>query len=102
MSYYLSTGTILKYAIEITDPSGTLAPASTPLNIWVQMEDFFTVNQNPDVTPPSERITCFKDTPLFFKDPLDGENRLVTLEDDEMTIKSLNSEERFSTSLVQR
>ena len=32
------TGTLKKYAIEWTDPSGTLAPPSVPVNTWVQAE----------------------------------------------------------------
>ena len=98
-SYYLSTGTIEKYAIEWTDPSGTLASASTPLNAWVQMENFVTVMQNPDVTPSITPHTCLQGTPLVFKDQLDGDRKLVTLREDEVVITSLNSNERLPTSL---
>ena len=97
-SYKMSTGVIEKYAIEFTDPSGTLASASTPLNTWVQLENFVTI-MNPGVTPGTTPKNCIRGSPLVFKDLYDGDSKIVTLRGDQVTIMSSNTNERLSPSL---
>ena len=41
LKHELPSGVLEKYAIEWTDPSGTLAPPSVPVNTWVQAERIF-------------------------------------------------------------
>ena len=97
-SYRMSTGKIDKYAIEFTDPSGTLALPSAPLNTWVQLEHFDSM-VNPNVAPATGPKNCIKGTPLVFKDMHDGDTKQVTLRGDKITIKPSNRDERLSASL---
>ena len=93
-SHFLPKSTEEKYLIEFTDPTGTLASASAPLNVWVQQGNFSTRIEHGSV--PGK---CIPDTPLHFKDLSEGDNRQVTLRGNQVTIMSLNSNERLSTCL---
>ena len=73
-SRFVSTGTVEKYAIEWTDPSGKLVPSAVPLNTWVQQENFV---ETSDLDTSSEN--CIEGSPLVFKDLLDGDQKVVTL-----------------------
>ena len=78
---YLRTGTREKYAIEFTDPSGTLAAPSVPLNTWVQLENI--VTKDDPVTIPK---SCIEESPLVFKDQHDDDQKVVTLSGNNLTI----------------
>ena len=67
-------GTIEKYVIEWTDPSGKLALPKVPLNAWVQKENFAVIM---DLSTRSD--SCFQDSPIYFRDLKDGDQKVVTL-----------------------
>ena len=87
MSLPVPTGTLRKYAIEWTDPSGTLAAPSVPLNTWVQADAI--------ITPRS----CLEGSPMVFKDMHDDDSKKVALSDDDLSITPFGSDERLSIIL---
>ena len=93
-SHLLPKSTEEKYMIEFTDPSGTLAPASVPLNAWVQRENFFKRIRHSSVSEE-----CMEGTPLHFKDLREGYDTLVTLRGNQVTIASSNGDKRLSMCL---
>ena len=86
-SRFLPTGTIKKYAIEWTDPSGKLASPSMPLNAWVQMENV------------AAQKSCIQGSPLVFKDLKYDDSKLVTLSGNQLSITPFGSDARLSTFL---
>ena len=97
-SYQQSTGTIEKYAIVFTDPTGTLVSASAPLYTWVQLENFTTI-ANSNEAPKNLPKKCIEGSPLVFKDMHYGDNKLVMLRGNQVTIMPSNLDERLSTYL---
>ena len=83
----LPTGTLEKYAIEFTDPSGELASPSVLLNTWVQMENV------------AGSKSCIEGSPLVFKDMHDGDSKLVTLSGNKLSIAAFGTDERLSDSV---
>ena len=91
-SQYLPTGTLEKYAIEWTDPSGKLASPSTPLNTWVQ-------KQNRVVNSDPAQESCLEDSPVIFRDQHDDDSKVVTLSGNQLSITPFGNNARLSTSL---
>ena len=81
-SRFLLTGTLEKYAIEWTDPSGRLGPPSVPLNTWVQMEDV------------AGTKSCIQGSPMVFKDLNDENLKLVTLSGNRLSITPFGTDAR--------
>ena len=92
---YLNTGVLHKNAIEFTDPSGTLAVPSVPLNTWVQLQKSFAHEYYmPDVEPRG----CIEPdgTLAEFKDQKDNDIKLVTVLDNDVTLTPFGtSDDRF-------
>ena len=89
-SRFLKSGELYKYAIEFTDPSGTLALPSMPLNTWVQVE------RNPDFEPYAagyeyESCSGLQQAPILFKDQLDGDTKLVTVVENNVTLTPVDT-----------
>ena len=90
----LHTGSLEKYAIEWTDPSGTLAPPKVPLNTWVQIEKYVSkVNREIDGN------SCIEGSPLIFKDQHDGDSKQVKLFENRLSIAPFGSNDRLVNSL---
>ena len=70
----LPTGTAERYVIKFTDPSGELAPATFPLNAWVQLENNVVKSDRSTVSE-----SCIEGSPVVFADLEDGDQKLVTL-----------------------
>ena len=84
MSLPVPTGTLKKYAIEWTDPSGTLAAPSVPLNTWVQADDAIIAARS-----------CLEGAPIVFKDMHDEDSKKVALSEDHLFITPFRSDERL-------
>ena len=78
----VATGTLKKYAIEFTDPSGKLASPSVPLNAWVQVESS-SQKIDPSLSAPK---SCIEGSPLVFKDQHDDNKKQVTLSGNKLSI----------------
>ena len=95
-SRYLTTGVLLKNAIEFTDPSGTLGLPSMPLNTWVQSQKSFSHEYYfPDVEPRG----CIDPggSLVHFKDQQDEDTKLVMVLGNDVTLTPFGtSDERFS------
>ena len=95
-SRFLKSGELYKYAIEFTDPSGTLASPSMPLKTWVQVE------KSPGFEAYSdgyeyENCSALNGSSIIFKDQLDGDSKLVTVAENDVTLTPLDkSDERCS------
>ena len=91
----VKSGILFKNVIEFTDPSGTLALPSVPLNIWVQ------VNKTLGFEAYStgyeyEGCSDLQDSSVVFRDPQDGDSKLVTVVENDVTLTPVDtSDERF-------
>ena len=90
---YLTTGILTKNAIVFTDPSGTLALPSVPLNTWVQLRKDFVYD---DYFPNVDVEGCIENgLSLVFQDQRDGDRKLVTVVADMVTLTSFDGDKRF-------
>ena len=92
-SHFLPTGTEKKHAIEFSDPSGTLASPSVPLNTWVQLNNMAT-----QAYPGPAPTRCLPESRLVFQDQHDGDRKVVTLSGNHMTILPFDSGARLPTN----
>ena len=91
-SRYLTTGVLIKNAIEFTDPSGRIESPFVPLNTWVQTQKNFVREYNvPDVEPRG----CIEphNSSIIFKDQRDDDAKVVTVSDNDVTLTPFD--ERF-------
>ena len=86
-------GTIEKYVIEWTDPSGKLASPEVPLNAWVQKENFVVKSSR-----STRSDSCFQDSPIYFKDIHGDDYKQATLSGNSLTIKPFDSDDSLSPS----
>ena len=86
----LRFGKLEKYAIEFTDPSGTLASPVIPLNTWVQTENAVVKKVKAGSAPQS----CIGGSQVVFKDMHDGDSKQVTISGNDLTIAPFGSDER--------
>ena len=94
-SRYLTTGILYKHAIEFTDPSGTLALSSVPLNTWVQVEKKLEYEEYP---PDYEYEGCIglNGSSIVFNDLQDDDSKLVTVFEHNVTLTPFGTnDERF-------
>ena len=94
-SRYLKTGILTKNAIEFTDPSGTLASPLMPLTTWVQWQKSFEYENYFDGYE-YKRCAGLQDSPVVFKDQKDGDTKLVTVTNNNVTLTPFGTNiERF-------
>lgn len=89
-----NSGTLLKNAIEFTDPSGKLGSHSVPLNTWVVSTDD-AIDLSDDSKAPEN---CIEGSPLVFIDMHDGDKKVVKLNGTTLTIEPIGSSKRLLIS----
>eukprot|EP00930_Biecheleria_cincta_P036498 TRINITY_DN25019_c0_g2_i1.p1 TRINITY_DN25019_c0_g2~~TRINITY_DN25019_c0_g2_i1.p1 ORF type:complete len:262 (-),score=51.99 TRINITY_DN25019_c0_g2_i1:178-963(-) len=83
-----AAGTLKKTSLEFTDPSGTLAAASFPLNRWVQLDTVAQVNQPGPICPHSLQAV--------FADMHDGDKKEISISGTSMTIRPAGNNQTWS------
>jgi len=75
-----------KVGIEISDPSGTIASANRPLNMWVELDEHHEVNVTGDVGKIKECLLTPEPCGLVLNDMHDEDRKFLKVKDNKLQI----------------